>query len=164
MILGGIEEHDVLAALEVANTLYNGNLTFKKGTPEPIAAYQRSWRVLLEVKDVKLPGCQRGSSVFSGRLRTIRSACLHAHRDYLLAAYERAPHMRVSTATVRYENALHFEQSYPSTGDRLVPVSFMRTTYTCNCWEFGDPRERTTDICLGAWSIEVGEVPRGGRR
>ena len=35
MIVRGIEEHDLRAALEVANYAYRGNLRFREG-PEPI--------------------------------------------------------------------------------------------------------------------------------
>jgi hypothetical protein len=50
MIVRGIEEHDLQAALEVANYTYRDNLYFKEG-PKSITADRRSWRLRLGVKD-----------------------------------------------------------------------------------------------------------------
>jgi hypothetical protein len=57
VIIHGIEEHDLRAALEVANYAYKGNLCFREG-PATLSSPQ-SWRVRLSVKDPEGPGYRR---------------------------------------------------------------------------------------------------------
>src|SRR5829696_4825010 len=49
VIIHGIEEHDLRAALEVANYAYKGNLCFRE-EPATLSSPQ-SWRVRLSLKD-----------------------------------------------------------------------------------------------------------------
>ena len=58
MIIRGIEEHDLRAALDVTNYAYRGNLRFREG-PEPIPKGHKLWRVRLGVKDLDGPGSRR---------------------------------------------------------------------------------------------------------
>jgi hypothetical protein len=58
VIIHGIEEHDLRAALEVANYAYKGNLCFRE-EPATLSSPQ-SWRVRLSVKD---PGGPRPTAV-----------------------------------------------------------------------------------------------------
>jgi hypothetical protein len=55
VIIRGIEEQDLRAALEVANCTYRGNLYLKEG-PESITADSRGWRLRLGVKYPEGPG------------------------------------------------------------------------------------------------------------
>jgi hypothetical protein len=104
VIIRGIEEQDLRAALEVANYTYRDNLYFKEG-PESITADSRGWRLRLGVKYPEEPGRRHwvlwswwDPSWWDLKERHSRSACYHAHRDFLYAVFERALHARVVTS------------------------------------------------------------------
>ena len=55
MIIYGIEEADLRAALEVANYAYQGNLSFEE-VPEPLTVRRQDWRMRLGVENLDGPG------------------------------------------------------------------------------------------------------------
>jgi hypothetical protein len=141
MIIRGIEEQDLRAALEVANYTYQGNLYFKEG-PQSITADSMSWRLRLSVKDPEGPGGRHwvlwswwDRSWWNLKERYSRSACYHVHRDFLYALYERAPHARVVTSLAVYQGLRNFESSYRRVGKLNVGTFFepVRFEACCDC-------------------------------
>ena len=55
MIIYGIGEPDLRAALEVANYAYQGNMRLGEG-PEPLTVRRQDWRMRLGVEDLDGPG------------------------------------------------------------------------------------------------------------
>ena len=142
MIVRGIEGHDLLrAALEVANYAYGGNLRFREG-PEAIPQGYQLWQVRLGVKDLDGPGSRRlvawswwDRSWWDREARHISSACYHAHRDFLYAVFERAPHARAVTALALYEGLADFEATHWRAGRLNVGSYFepVRFEECCDC-------------------------------
>ena len=164
MIIRGIEEHDLWAVLEVANYAYRGNLRFRK-SPEPLTSSRQSWRVRLGVKDLDGLGRRRWESLswwerswWDRKKRPIRSACYHAHRDFLYAVFERAPHARVVTALTVYEGLAHFEATHRHIG-RLNVGSFfdpIRFEDCCDCPKSLRNEEMVPELYLGEYALEPG--------
>ena len=122
MIIRGIEEHDLRAALEVTNYVYRGNLRFGEG-PEPLTRCHQDWRMSLGVEDLDGPGYRHCEpQTWWDRSRGNRkaghsyAACYHAHRDFLYAVFERAPRARVVTALVAYDGLRSFESDHRRVG------------------------------------------------
>ncbi len=141
MIVRGIEEHDLRAALGVANYAYRGNLRFKEG-PEPVTASRRSWRFRVGVKDPEGPGHRRhvsrswwDRSWWDRKGRGTDSACYYAHRDFLYAVFERAPEARVVTAFAVYDGLRNFESTHRRAGKLNVGSFFepVRLEDCCGC-------------------------------
>jgi hypothetical protein len=141
MIVRGIEESDLRAALEVANYAYRGNLRFRVG-PEPIPQAHQLWRIRLGVKDLEGPGCRRSvawswweRSWWDQKARHVNSACYHAHRDFLYALFERAPYARAVTALALYEGLADFEARHQRVGGVNVGSYFepVRFEDCCDC-------------------------------
>ena len=158
MIIHGIEEHDLRAALEVANYAYKGNLCFRE-EPATLRSPQ-SWRVRLSVKDPEGPGYRRWvyRSWWDQRTdRHIRSVCYHAYRDFLYAAFERSPHARVITALTMYEGFRNFESTYRRTGKLIVGSFFepVRFEDCCDCLKkFPQIEEMVPEGCLSEYALE----------
>ncbi|HZC83235.1 MAG TPA: hypothetical protein VE194_02325 [Rubrobacter sp.] len=154
MIIRGIEEHDLRAALEVANYAYWGNLRFREG-PEPLTLNRQSWRLRLGVEDPDGLGHRRQSrgerSWWDKKERAIRSACYHAYRDFLYAVFERAPRARVVTSLAVYEGPTHFEATHRRIS-RLNVGSFfepVRMEDCCDCPKGLRNEEMVPELYLG---------------
>ncbi len=120
MIIHGIEEHDLRAALEVASYAYRGNLRFREEL-EPLASDRQSWRVRLSVENLNGPGHRRRRSWWAQswlpqKAKGTHRACYHAYRDFLYTVFERAPHALVVTSLTAYEGLTHFEATHRRTG------------------------------------------------
>ena len=161
MIIRGIEEHDLRAALEVANYAYQGNLCFRE-EPEPLTLSRQSWRVRLNVKDLSGLGRRRRESLswwerswWERKERAIRSACYHAHRDFLYAVFERAPHARVVTSLIVYEGLSHFEAIHRRIGRLNVGTFFepVRFEDCCGCPETLRNEEMVPELYLGEYAL-----------
>ena len=164
MIVRGIEEHDLRAALEVANYAYKGNLRFREG-PEPIPQGYQLWRIRLGVKDLDGPGCRRlvawswwDRSWWDRKARRASSACYHAHRDFLYAVFERAPHARAVTALALYEGLANFEATHQrvsllNVGSYFEPVRFEDC---CDCLKkFPQIEAMVPEAYLGEYGLEL---------
>ena len=154
MIIRGIEEHDLRAALEVANYAYWGNLRFREG-PEPLTLNRQSWRLRLGVEDPDGLGHRRQSrwerSWWDQKERAIRSACYHAYRDFLYAVFERTPRARVVTSLAVYEGPTHFEATHRRIS-RLNVGSFfepVRMEDCCDCPKGLRNEEMVPELYLG---------------
>lgn len=165
MIIRGIEEHDLRAALEVTNYAYRDNLSFREG-PEPIPQGRQLWRVRLGVKELDGQGSRRlvawswwDRSWWDRKARRIGSACYHAHRDFLYAVFERAPHARVVTVLALYEGLADFEATHRRAG-RLNVGSFfepIRFEDCCDCLKrFPQIEEMVPEPGLGRYALEPG--------
>ena len=141
MIVRGIEEHDLWAALEVANYAYRGNLRFGEG-PELLTMSHQDWRMRLGVEHLDRPGCRRwvprtwwDSSWWDRKARHTYSACYHAHRDFLYAVFERAPRARVVTALAAYDGLRNFESDHRRVGKRNLGSFFEPIPFEdcCDC-------------------------------
>ncbi len=164
MIVCGIEERDLRAALDVANYAYRGNLCFHE-EPEPLASSHRSWRVHLSARDLDGPGCRRWvpqswwmESWWDWKVRYTRSACWHAHRDFLYAVFERAPVTRVVTALAVYNGLANFESTYRGTGYTNVGNFFhpVLLSECCNCSEFPEVEKLVPEPYLGEYALHPG--------
>ncbi|MBV9455652.1 MAG: hypothetical protein JOZ19_16295 [Rubrobacter sp.] len=150
MIIRGIEEQDLRAALEVANYAYRGNLHFREG-PEPLTLNRQSWRLHLGVEHLDGLGHRRQSR-WVQKERVIRSACYHAYRDFLYAVFERAPRARVVTSLAVYEGPAHFEATHRRIS-RLNVGSFfepVRMEDCCDCPKGLRNEETVPELYLGA--------------
>lgn len=141
MIIRGIEEHDLWAALDVANYAYLGNLCFREG-PDPLMPRRESWRVRLGVKDPDEPGHRHwvprswwDQAWWDRRAKHPGSACYHAHRDFFYAIFERAPQARAVTALDLYEGLADFEARYRRVASLNVGSFFepVRFEDCCDC-------------------------------
>jgi hypothetical protein len=164
VIIHGIEEHDLWAALEVVNYAYKGNLCFRE-EPATLSSPQSS-RVRLSVKDPEGPGYRRW--VYRSwwerawwdqkrQGRHIRAACYHAYRDFLYAAFERSPHVRVITALAVYEGFRNFESTYRRTGKLNVGSYFepVRFEDCCDCLKkFPQIEEMLPEASLSEYALE----------
>lgn len=65
--------------------------------------------------------------------------CWHGVRDFLRAFYARVPDARVRTAMATYQDAAHFERSYPNTYEVSAPYMGFHLTapsdQACACEE-----------------------------
>jgi hypothetical protein len=154
VIIRGIEEHDLRAALEVANYAYRGNLRFREG-PDPLTLNRQSWRLRLGVEDLDGPGHRRRrrweQSWWDRKERATRSACYHAYRDFLYAVFERAPRARVVTSLATYEGPAHFEATHRRIS-RLNMGSFfepVRMEDCCDCSKGLRNEEMVPELYLG---------------
>ena len=163
MIIRGIEEQDLQAALEVANYAYHGNLRFRE-EPEPITPRRLSWRVRLGVKDFGRPGHRsrpwrdRYWGAWEAR-RYARLACYHAHRDFLYAVFERAPYAKIFTAVGAYRGLADFEDTNRRIGQMNVGSHFelVRFADCCDCpKKFPRIEEMVPEPYLGEYAIEPG--------
>ena len=163
MVISGIGEHDLRAALEVTNYAYGGNLRFSEG-PEPITANGRSWRLGLGVEGLNRPGYRHrvprswwDKSWWGPKVRYTDSACYHAHRDFLYAVFERAPSARVVTSLAAYEGFKNFESTHRQAG-RMNVGSFMEPTSfedCCDCLKkFPWIEEMIAEAHLGEFALE----------
>lgn len=150
----GIEEHDLRAALDVANYAYKGNLSFKEGPEALKGSNRRSWKVCLGVEDADGPGCQcfvqpswRGLEA-KGHPRLL---CYHAHRDFLYALFERAPRAWVDTTLAVYNGREDFVSRHQRVGCHLVGSFFRPVVFSdsCNCSKFPQIEELVPDPHLG---------------
>jgi hypothetical protein len=141
VIIYGIEEPDLRAALEVANYAYEDNLRFEEG-PEPLTVRRQDWRMQLGVENLDGPGSRPqvprtwwDKSWWDRKARPTYWACYHAHRDFLYAVFERAPDARVVTALAVYEGLKNFESTYRRTGGLNVGSFFepVRFEDCCEC-------------------------------
>ena len=149
MIIRGIEEHDLRAALDVANYAYKGNLSFKE-EPEPIqGSHYQSWKVQLGVMDEDGPGrgCLPGYPC---------AVCHHALRNFLCAIFERAPRAWAETAFGTYNGREDFVFRYRGVG-RAIVRSLSWYNYfseeSCNCSRFPGTKELIPDPCLGEYAM-----------
>ena len=154
MIIRDIEEHDLRAALEVANYAYWGNLRFREG-PEPLTLNRQSWRLRLGVEDLNGPGHRRQRRWeqywWDRKERATRSACYHAYRDFLYAVFERSPRARVVTSLATYEGSAHFEATHRRIS-RLNVGSFfepVRMEDCCDCPKGFRNEEMVPELYLG---------------
>lgn len=138
MIVRGATEEDIRAALEVADYGYH-NLCFGE-KPKPTTGRRLNWQLRLSTKDLNGPGCRRSAPQIRRffRRRLIRSACWHAHRDYLYALFERVPEAGVTTSIASYQGYRDFLSHHPATanidiGGLILPYRFAGA---CNCREF----------------------------
>jgi hypothetical protein len=163
LIVRGIEERDLRAALEVANYAYRGNLRFREG-PEPVPQGYQLWRIRLGVKDLDGPGCRRlvawswwDQSWWDRKARHVNSACYHAHRDFLYALFERAPHARAVTALALYEGladfkATHWRAASLNVGSYFEPVRFEDC---CDCLKkFPQIEAMVPEPSLGEYALD----------
>lgn len=164
MIIHGIEEHDLRAALEVANYAYKGNLCFRE-EPATLSSSPQSWRARLSVMDPEGPGQRRwvyrswwDPAWWEQRKGShIRSGCYHAYRDFLYALFERSPHARVVTSLTVYEGFRNFESTYWRTGKLNVGSFFepMRFEDCCDCLKkFPQIEEMVPEVCLSEYALE----------
>ena len=161
MIIDGIEEHDLRAALDVANYAYRGNLRFRE-EPELLSDDCLRWRVRLGVKDKRGPGCKRRVSLscYIPLLRNKNSrdfslACYHAHRDFLYAVFEREPSARVVTRLAAYEGLASFEATYWKVGKANVDLYFgprLLEDY-CGCSKRPQIEAMRPDPYLGEYAL-----------
>lgn len=156
MLIRGVTEEDVRAALEVADYGYR-NLCFSQG-PEPISENRLSWQLKLGVEDLDGPGCRRSAPQvwrFFRRHR-IRSACWHAHRNYLYALFERAPQARVTTSIASYQSYRDFLCHHSVTGD--IGIGSIAAPYrladACNCRKFPHLEELIPEE-LGGYHLDA---------
>lgn len=96
MLIRNIYDHHLYAALDAANALFAGNITFKRkeyaGTTRH---HTNKYRVTLTVKDSRKPGSRRSPSHW----HRISAACWHAHRAFLDALPPQAEVITVATVT-----------------------------------------------------------------
>jgi hypothetical protein len=171
MIIRGIEEHDLRAALEVANYAYRGNLRFRE-RPEPILQGRQLWRVHLGVKDLDGPGSRQlvawswwDRSWWDRKARRVSSPCYHAHRDFFYAIFERAPYARVVTALAIYEGLKNFESTHQRVGKLNVGSFFEPVCFEdcCECSKsFTSIEEMVPDAYLGDYALEPGRAIYSG--
>jgi hypothetical protein len=150
VIIRGVEEQDLQAALEVANYTYRGNLHFREG-PEPLTLNQQIWRLRLGVENLDGLGHRRQSR-WVRKEKAIRSACYHAYRDFLYAIFERAPRARVVTSLAVYEGPAHFEATHwrisrLNVGSFFEPV---RLEDCCDCPKRLRNEDMVPELYLGA--------------
>ncbi len=150
MIIRGIEERDLRAALDVANYAYRGNLSFKN-EPKPLqGSNYRSWKVQLGAENEDGPGC--GCFL----LGYPRLACHHALRDFLYAVFERAPRAWAETAFGIYNGCEDFVFRYQRV-ERAIMKSLSWYGYfseeTCNCSKFPEIEELVPDPYLGEYAL-----------
>jgi hypothetical protein len=141
VIVRGIEEQDLRAALEVVNYAYRGNLRFRE-EPEPETASRQGWRLRLGVRDPDGPGRRRrvprswwDPSWWEQKAKHACSACYHAHRDFLYAVFERAPQARVVATLAVYEGLRDFESTHRRVSELNVGSFFepVRFGDCCDC-------------------------------
>lgn len=161
MIIRGIEEHDLRAALDVANYAYCGNLRFRE---EPVLLSNDClrWRVGLGVKDKRGPGCKRRVSL-SCHIPLLRNkssrdfslACYHAHRDFLYAVFEREPSARVVTRLAAYYGLASFEATCWKVGKVNVDLYFGRRPFEdyCGCSKCPRIEAMRPDTYLGEYTL-----------
>ncbi len=158
MMIRGVEEHDLRAALDVANYAYKGNLLFKEG-PEPIqGSDNRSWKVQLGVEDIEGPGC-RCFVQLSWRGLTLKGQahlpCSHAYRDFLYAVFERAPRAWVDTASATYNGCRDFVSRRRHVGRGIMSSLFGSTLFCsgCHCSKFPEIEELVPEPYLGEYTF-----------
>lgn len=162
MIIHGIDEHDLRAALDVANYAYSGNLRFRE-EPELMSKDPLSWRVRLGVEDKRGPGCQRRVSLLSCYIPFVRNknsrdfslACYHAHRDFLYAVFEREPSARVVTRLAAYYGLASFEATCWKVGKVNVDLYFGRRPFEdyCGCSKCPRIEAMRPDTYLGEYTL-----------
>ncbi len=111
---------------EVSDTLYDGNIRFKR---EPEKA-GRALRFTLTVATSKAKGGRRSSSG-----RRVCACCWHGHRDIMQHIFNGYEDARLQTAQADYKGRADFEASFPSTGDvnigsQMEPMAF---SDACDC-------------------------------
>lgn len=102
MIVTGATIDQLSQALQMVNSTpqdttvpYNGNITFR--SIEPIS--KNRVRFTLTVKDSKGPGGRLGFPDYqTGKQRSVKAACWHAHGDFFDALFTVAPSAVVRTA------------------------------------------------------------------
>ncbi len=158
MIIHDIEEHDLWAALEVANYAYQGNLCFREEL-EPLTLSSQSWRVRLGAKEQDGPGWRRRvwGSWWDRKGKHTNSACYHAYRDFLYAVFERAPYARAVTSLAVYEGLSNFVSTQERTG-KLVVGSYLgpiRFEDCCDCHKkFPWIEEMGPEPYLGEYALD----------
>jgi hypothetical protein len=159
MIICGATEVEIYAALEVANTVYGGNLCFRSA-PRPISRTHFCWQLPLSVANVKGPGC-RCEVVRKHREwrrgTPIRSACWHAYRDYLYAIFERVPKATVHVLGGTYRGVVDFEAKYRLTGGQNMRSYLEAFPFDgmCNCEEFPLIEELSPTVELGVYTLNA---------
>lgn len=158
MMIRGVEEHDLRAALDVANYAYKGNLSFKK-EPDPIQGSEnRSWKVQLGLQDAEAPGCRRFAQL-SWRGLTLEGQthlpCSHAYRDFLYAVFERAPQAWVDTAFATYNGRGDFVSRHRHVGYGIMSNLFSSALFRngCNCSKFPEIEEYVPEPYLGEHNL-----------
>lgn len=119
----------------VSDLAYDGNVIVHDDT-HTINAKGDRFTGRLRVSDSRGVGARTS---WSGR-RT-PSACWHAYRDVLRAAFTLYPNARIRTALSVYRGLEGFESAYPETGNRNIG-SQMNPAYMpelCECYGEADP-------------------------
>jgi hypothetical protein len=131
-------------ALDIVNQSYGDNLALKNvrtdrgGNPQ----------FTLTVKSSHAQGSRLGrpsgyTKEGKPKQRHIKSACWHAHRDFLRALFLLEPKATVTTALARYEGLQGFESKYPATGTGNVGSLLQPASYDSLCECGGGPSGST---------------------
>lgn len=110
----------------VSDTLYNGNIVFKRH-PERDG---RAVSFTLTVRTSKGPAGRR-----SNEGRKICACCWHGHRDVMVAIFGAHPDARLKTALADYRGQEDFENKFEDTGYVNVGTQCnpLRADHSCGC-------------------------------